>query len=96
MTPTGAKKVSSDTGYVGTGTGLPLHSLRDNLHVENRNYIVEIACVPLYLASVCHAGSVGLNRLKYVLGYKMHAISTYVEHLSTKAGTRNVIAVLMH
>ena len=38
MTPTGAKQVSSDTGYVGTGTELPLHSLRDNLQVENRNY----------------------------------------------------------
>ena len=42
MTPTGAKKVSSDTGYVGTGTGLPLHSLRDNLQGENRDEVASI------------------------------------------------------
>lgn len=31
MTPIGAIKVSSDTGYVGMGFGWPLHSLRDSL-----------------------------------------------------------------
>ena len=36
MTPIGAIKVSSDTGYVGMGIGWPLHSLRDSLQWKNQ------------------------------------------------------------